>query len=102
MEWHDGAPFTADDVIYTFNRHNREGSESPAKAFTSQIAEMTKDGDHVVRFRLSAPNADFPVVLTDTRTQISRNGYEDFVSTTVGTGPFKVKDWKSSSPTWCA
>ena len=97
VEWHDGAPFTADDVIYTFNRHNREGSESPAKAFTSQIAEMTKDGDHVVRFKLAAPNADFPIVLTDTRTQISRNGYEDFVSTTVGTGPFKVKDWKSGS-----
>ena len=97
VEWHDGAPFTADDVIYTFNRHNREGSESPAKAFTSQIAEMTKDGDHVVRFKLSAPNADFPIVLSDTRTQISRNGYEDFVSTTVGTGPFKVKDWKSGS-----
>ncbi len=52
---------------------------------------------HVVRFRLSAPDADFPIVLSDTRTQISRNGYEDFVSTTVGTGPFKVKDWKSGS-----
>ena len=97
VEWHDGSPFTADDVIYTFHRHNREGSESPAKAFTSQIAEMTKDGDHVVRFRLCAPNADFPIVLSDTRTQISRNGYEDFVSTSVGTGPFKVKDWKSGS-----
>ena len=97
VEWHNGAPFTADDVIYTFTRHNREGSESPAKAFTSQIAEMTKDGDHVVRFKLTAPNADFPIVLSDTRTQISRNGYEDFVSTTVGTGPFKVKDWKSGS-----
>ena len=97
IEWHDGAPFTADDVIYSFGRHTREGSESPAKPYMSQIAEMKKDGDHVVRLKLSAPNADFPIMLSDTRVQISRNGYEDFVSTTVGTGPFRVKDWKPGS-----
>ena len=97
VEWHDGAPFTADDVIYSCSRHTREGSESPAKGYMDQIAEMKKDGDHVVRFKLSAPNADFPIVLSDTRVQISRNGYEDFVSTTIGTGPFKVREWKSGS-----
>ena len=97
VQWHDGKPFTADDVIYSCARHTREGTESPAKGYMSQIAEMTKDGDHVVRFKLSAPNADFPIVLSDTRVQISQNGYEDFVSTTVGTGPFKVKEWKSGS-----
>ncbi len=94
VEWHDGKPFTADDVMYSCSRHTREGTESPAKGYMSQIAEMTKDGDHVVRFKLTAPNADFPIVLSDTRVQISQNGYEDFASTTVGTGPFKVKEWK--------
>lgn len=97
VEWHDGKPFVADDVIYSCNRHMREGTESPAKGYMSQIAEMTKDGDHVVKFKLTAPNADFPIVLSDTRVQISQNGYEDFVNTTVGTGPFKVKEWKAGS-----
>ena len=97
VQWHDGKPFTADDVIYSCSRHTREGTESPAKGFMSQIAEMTKDGDHVVRFKLAAPNADFPIVLSDTRVQVSQNGYEDFISTTIGTGPFKVKEWKSGS-----
>ena len=97
VEWHDGGKLTADDVIYSCSRHTREGSESPAKGFMSQIAEMKKDGDHVVRFKLTAPNADFPIVLSDTRVHISRNGYEDFVSTTTGTGPFKVKEWKAGS-----
>ena len=97
VEWHDGKPFTADDVIYSCSRHTREGTESPAKGYMSQIAEMKKDGDHVVRFKLSAPNADFPIVLSDTRVQISQDGYEDFVNTTVGTGPFKVKEWKAGS-----
>ena len=52
VEWHDGKPFTADDVIYSCARHTAEGSESPAKGYMSQIAEMTKDGDHVVKFKL--------------------------------------------------
>ena len=95
--WHDGKPFNADDVIYSCGRHTAEGSESPAKGYMSQIAEMTKDGDHVVKFKLTAPNADFPIVLSDTRVQISQNGYEDFVNTTVGTGPFKVKEWIAGS-----
>ena len=97
VEWHDGKPFTADDVIYSCSRHMREGTESPAKGYMSQIAEMKKDGDHVVTFKLTAPNADFPIVLSDTRVQISQNGYEDFTDSTVGTGPFKVKEWKSGS-----
>lgn len=97
VEWHDGKPFVADDVIYAYNRHLIEGTESPAKGYMSQIAEMTKDGNHVVKFKLTAPNADFPIVLSDTRVQISQNGYEDFVNTTVGTGPFKVKEWKAGS-----
>jgi len=95
--WHDGKPFTADDVMYSCSRHTREDSESPAKGYMSQIAEMSKDGDHVVKFKLSAPNADFPIVLSDTRVQISQNGYEDFVNTTIGTGPFKVKEWIAGS-----
>ncbi|MFT5351608.1 MAG: peptide/nickel transport system substrate-binding protein, partial [Gammaproteobacteria bacterium] len=95
--WHDGKPFTADDVMYSCARHTAENSESPAKGYMSQIAEMTKDGDHVVKFKLIAPNADFPIVLSDTRVQISQNGYEDFTNTTVGTGPFKVKEWIAGS-----
>ena len=95
VEWHDGSPFGADDVIYSCNRHIREGTASPAKTFMSQITEMRKDGNHAVKFKLSTPNADFPIFLSDTRVQITKNGYEDFVSTTIGTGPFKVKEWKS-------
>jgi peptide/nickel transport system substrate-binding protein len=95
VEWHDGSPFVADDVIYAFKRHTREGTVSPAKGYMSQITDMKKDGNHVVKFKLAAPNADFPIMLSDTRVQISKNGYEDFTTTTVGTGPFKVKEWKS-------
>ena len=97
VEFHDGKEFTADDVAYSFSRHISEKSESPAKAFLSQIAEIKKDGKPGARFKLTAPNADFPIVLSDTRVHVSQDGYEDFVSTSPGTGPFKVKEFKAGS-----
>ncbi|MFL2791536.1 MAG: ABC transporter substrate-binding protein [Paracoccaceae bacterium] len=96
VEWHDGAKFTADDVMYSCTRHFREGTESPAKAYMSTIASMDKLSDHQLRFNLTAPNADFPVVLSDTRVQITQNGREDF-SNPAGTGPFKVVDFTPGS-----
>jgi len=69
VTFHDGKPFTAEDVIYAYNRH----------------------------IKVAAPNADFPIILSDTRVQITQNGYEDFESTTQGTGPFKVKEFKPGS-----
>ena len=97
VTWHDGKDFTADDVIYSFSRHIKPDSESPAKAFLGQIAEMTKDDKHTVKFTLSLPNADFPIALSDTRVHVSQDGYEDFLNTSPGTGPFKVKEFKAGS-----
>ena len=93
VTWHDGKTFGADDVIYSCSRHITEKSESPAKSFMSQISEMVKEDAHTVRFKLSGPNADFPIVLTDTRVHISQAGYENFQDTAPGTGPFKVKSF---------
>ena len=93
VTWHDGKTFGADDVIYSCSRHITEKSESPAKSFMSQISEMVKEDAHTVRFKLSGPNADFPIVLTDTRVHITQAGYENFQDTAPGTGPFKVKSF---------
>ncbi len=97
VTFHSGKIFSADDVIYSFNRHLAEESESPAKAYLNQITEMTKDGDNVVKFMLSSPNADFPIVLSDTRVQIVQDGWTDFSTNTSGTGPYKVKEFKAGS-----
>jgi peptide/nickel transport system substrate-binding protein len=97
VTWHNGKTFDADDVIYSFSRHIREGSESPAKSFLSQIVEMVKEDATTVRFKLAGPNADFPIVLTDTRAHITQNGFEDFQGTAPGTGPFKIKSFEPGS-----
>lgn len=93
VKFHDGKDFGADDVIYACGRHTAEDSESPAKSFMSQIESMDKLDTHQVRFNLKGPNADFPIVLSDTRVHITQAGYEDFGTTSPGTGPFKVKEF---------
>jgi peptide/nickel transport system substrate-binding protein len=97
VEFHNGKNFTADDVIYSFMHHIGEKSESPAKEYFSQIKEMKKLDKHTIEFTLASPNADLPIILSDTRAHIIPDGYKDFTTTTIGTGPFKVKKFKPGS-----
>jgi peptide/nickel transport system substrate-binding protein len=97
VTFHNGKDFTADDVIFSISRHISEKSESPAKSFLSQISEIKKESNHSVRFKLVSPNADFPITLSDPRVQITPAGYEDFLTTAPGTGPFKVKEFKAGA-----
>ncbi|WP_299844531.1 ABC transporter substrate-binding protein [uncultured Roseovarius sp.] len=97
VTFHDGSDFGAEDVIYSMHRHYREGSEAPSKSFMSQIASIDKLGDYQVRFNLTAPNADFPMILSDTRVQVTKRDLEDFTGTPPGTGPFKVVEFTPGS-----
>jgi len=97
VTFHDGADFGAEDVIYSLKRHYREGTESAAKAYMSQIKDIVKLTDHQVRFDLIAPNADFPMILSDTRVHVTKRGMEDFTGAPPGTGPFKVVEFTPGS-----
>lgn len=39
VEWHDGSAFTADDVVYSMNRHLGEGTTSKASVLVSDVKE---------------------------------------------------------------
>ena len=93
--FHDGKSLDADDVIYSFHHHIREKSESPAKSYFGQIKKMKALDKHTVEFTLASSNADFPIIMSDTRAHIISRGYTDFTSNTNGTGPFKVKKYKA-------
>lgn len=65
VRWHDGAPFTADDVLYTVQVMQSDAfaaPEFPAPSFLSELwrsIEATKIDDYTVQFRLSEPYAPF-------------------------------------------
>lgn len=97
VKFHNGKSFGPEDVIYSFQHILGKKSESPAKAYLSQIKEMKKLDKHTVEFILASPNAEFPIILSDTRAHIIADGYTDFSTTTNGTGPFMVKEFKPGS-----
>ncbi|HEY8360019.1 MAG TPA: ABC transporter substrate-binding protein, partial [Ramlibacter sp.] len=55
--FHDGTPFTADDVVFSLARVAGEGSD--LKSNTSDIKEVRKVNDHTVDIETKAP---FPIL----------------------------------------
>lgn len=92
VEWHDGSKFTADDVIYSMQRHLGKDTVSKAKVLVGDVTEWKKDDDHTVRAILSAPNAELPIVLGTFHFKIVKNGTTDFKNPT-GTGPYKLAEF---------
>lgn len=92
VEFHDGSKFTADDVIYSMNRHIGDDSLSKAKVLVGDVIEWVKEDDYTVRAKMSAPNAELPIILGTFHFKIVKNGTTDFSNPT-GTGPFITKEF---------
>ncbi len=99
VTFHNGDPFTADDVVFTYNR-SRDPKNSIHSRVLSNVTDVVKVNDHTVKILLGAPQASF---LTKTMerasgramTIVSRGGLEQLSEsqyglTPVGTGPFRV------------
>jgi ABC-type transport system substrate-binding protein len=99
MKFHNGDPFTADDVVYTYNR-----SKNPDKSIHSRVLsnvnDVVKIDDYTVKMILAAPQASFMVKTLErssgrAMTLVSRGALESmgdaqYGLTPVGTGPFKI------------
>jgi len=93
VEFHNGKPLTAADVVYSLSLHRGEASQSPIKVWMDPISELKAVDPHTVRIVLAAPNADMPRLLGWPNTVIVPEGFTDFANA-VGTGPFRVKSFK--------
>ena len=58
VKFHDGTPFTADDVVFSFGRIKQP--QGTMAIYVTGIADIKKIDDHTVDFILSAPN---PILL---------------------------------------
>jgi peptide/nickel transport system substrate-binding protein len=90
--WHNGKPFTADDVIYTFNAWADPGSNAHGPvAGLVDFKRVRKRGPLTVEVPLLSPTAQFPSLLTfDTQLVIPDGATtKDLTTSPVGTGPFK-------------
>ncbi len=88
VTFHDGTPFTADDVVYSMNRHKGEDSTSVIKSVLASVDEWKKVGTHEVKAVLNSPNADLPTLCGMFQTKIVKNGT---TGDGIGTGPFTLE-----------
>ncbi|MGI9463329.1 MAG: ABC transporter substrate-binding protein, partial [Aestuariivirgaceae bacterium] len=89
VEFHNGKPLVADDVVATINHHRSEESKSSMKAFAAEVADVKADGDHTVVLTLKQGNADYPFILSTGAFSIvpSKDGKADPAGG-VGTGAY--------------
>ncbi|MGZ8255451.1 MAG: ABC transporter substrate-binding protein, partial [Burkholderiaceae bacterium] len=104
VKFHDGTPFTADDVIFSYNRAKSDGSD--VKTFVGAIKEIRKIDDFAIDIVTSEPFPILPDVVTSwyimskkwceenraTQPVDKRKGVENTASFKAnGTGPYRVR-----------
>lgn len=99
VKWHDGQPFTADDVVFTLGKILDPKTNSEIAQDYEQIKDVAKIDDYTVKVTLKKP---FPPLLEKMAVgtvpkhlldgkEISNDGFN---ANPVGTGPFKFQEWK--------
>jgi len=104
VTFHDGTPFTADDVIFSYHRAQGDGSD--VKTYVQEISEIRKIDEHTIDIVTRAPFPILPDVISlwyiMSKSWCERNkatvpvdrrkGIENTASFEAnGTGPFRLR-----------
>ena len=96
VKWHDGSPFTADDVVFTLKRvPNVPNSPSSFATFTKPIVDVKVLDPHTLVFKTASPHVLLPSDLAAVSIVSKLHGEKatsaDYNSgkAAIGTGPYK-------------
>jgi peptide/nickel transport system substrate-binding protein len=100
VRWHDGSPFTAEDVAFTIKRAPTvPNSPSSFATFTRSIADVRVVDPHTIIVKTSAPNvllpSDLSAVLIISKKFGEKATTEDYNSgkAAIGTGAYKFQEY---------
>ena len=100
VKWHDGQPFSANDVKCTWDTLLGKTSEkfrlNPRKAWYQNLEEVTTKGDNEVTFQLKRPQPSFIAMLASGWSAVypCHVTPREMRSRPIGTGPFKLVEFK--------
>ena len=97
ITFHDGKPFVAADVVYTFRRLLDPDVESPGAGGLPGLEPdgITAPDDRTVVMRLTQPNVDWPEAITNSHTRIVPEGATnaDLAAQSLGTGAYRIDEF---------
>lgn len=102
VKFHDGSPFTADDVVWNFERFTKEGTPqfnarqfAFARPYLGNYESTEKVDDHTVAFTTRQPDSLFPynisflMMVSPRRSAEFKNDADAFARKPSGTGPYR-------------
>ncbi len=101
VTFHNGEPFDADDVVFSYNRLFDKENPSPLlRSLQGFVDSVDKIDDFTIRVNMPAPRATVvptlirvPILPSETFAEI---GAQAFGVNPVGTGPFKFVRWDAN------
>lgn len=100
VKWQDGSPFTADDVVFTYQRARKvPNSPGPFLQFLKHVAKTTAIDDHTLVIETDQPD---PILLNEILNVwiVSRKNGENATTAdynsgkaAIGTGPYREVEW---------
>ncbi len=97
--WHDGEPFTAEDVEFTLERISRDESLTEYENYR-QIRDVEVVNDHEVIIHTHGPDPILISRLSRLNSGIAPKhyveavGWEEFAVNPIGTGPYRFVEWR--------
>ena len=104
VTWHDGEPFTAEDVVFTVDYFLANAAGRFSRNLGT-VTEATADGDLGVTLTLEAPSPSFPLsTLSDVPilpehiwSTVEDPETHQFEGPNIGTGPYTLEEYQSDT-----